>query len=55
LQILPLPTTAQGFAVKVTFVTDQVALHPCDSGSGDAIGEIVDAFEVIAVVEARGD
>ena len=55
LQIFPFPTAAQRRAIEITFVADQIAFDALHSGGHDAIGEIVDAFEVVAVIEARGN
>ena len=55
LQILPFPAAAEPVAVEITFVADQVAFDALHAGRDDSIGESVDAFEVISVVESRGD
>src|SRR5581483_5723897 len=48
------PTTAQRGAVEITLVADEVAFDALHARGHDAICEVVDAFEVIATVEARG-
>ena len=54
-QIFPVPTGTVLWSNKVTFVADDIALDALYSRGDDTRGEIVDAFEVIAVVETSGD
>ena len=54
-QIFPLPTRAIFRSDKVTLVADKIAFDAFHAGANDARGEIVDPFEIVAVVEAGGE
>src|ERR1051326_283496 len=54
-QVLPFPAAANWRAVEITFVANQIAFNAFDPGAHDPVGEIVNTFEVIAVIESRGD
>src|SRR5207248_7349051 len=54
-QVFQFPAAANRRSFKVTLIPNQVALNSFHSGGDDPIGKIIDAFEVVAVIEPRRD